>query len=219
MGTEHSSSADGATVVVTFCKNDVAEGSKWYFDPVKECIFGLHSGKMLSWSDRTNNLEIKSYDPTDYNAFWAMPNAEIRHTTGKCLDVAGGSSQSGTQVWLWDCHGGSAQQWTFMSDGTVRTPTGKCLDGADNRMTISDCSGAPHQRWRLSDGWLRLPEMDRVSSNGACASVNSMSFPPNGAMVSLGSFCGGRGTRLPEFYLHGAIQNRLTFKCIVPPNQ
>jgi hypothetical protein len=32
----------------------------------------------------------------------------------KCLDVAEGSTDDGTLVLLWDCHGGPNQRWTLL---------------------------------------------------------------------------------------------------------
>ena len=33
--------------------------------------------------------------------------------SGRCLDVPGASTTNGTQVHLWDCHGGTNQLWTY----------------------------------------------------------------------------------------------------------
>ena len=217
IGAENNSVIEGTFVVSVFCKDDVPENAQWRFDPARERIGGLHHDKTLRWGDAAK-MEIKQYDRSDYEAFWTMPNAQIRHATGKCLDVEGNNNANGTRVWLWDCHGGPAQRWTMYPDGTIRTPYGRCLDAYDNKLTIWDCNNSPQQRWRLSNGNLTAPEMDRVSDDGACATVSRSSFPPNGSSVTLGSSCGPRGTRTPEFYLHGPIKNKLTLKCLLPPD-
>jgi alpha-galactosidase len=57
-------------------------------------------------------------------------------------------------VQLWDCHGGTNQQWTVQGDGTVRgVQSGLCLD-VDRNLTANNtavllwhCTGAANQRW------------------------------------------------------------------------
>jgi len=72
--------------------------------------------------------------------------------SGKCLDVAGGSSANGSAVQLYDCNGSTAQQWTVQSDGSIRS-LGKCLDvtsaaTADGaKVQLYDCNGSGAQQW------------------------------------------------------------------------
>ncbi|MEU9919680.1 RICIN domain-containing protein, partial [Streptomyces sp. NPDC051001] len=35
----------------------------------------------------------------------------------RCLDIPGYSTTDGTQLHLWDCHGGSNQKWTTLTAG------------------------------------------------------------------------------------------------------
>ena len=86
---------------------------------------------------------------------------------GKCVDVNGGSSTSGTAVQLWDCNGTNAQKWTVGSDGTLQA-MGKCLDitgnatGNNSKVEIWDCNGGGNQVWQSqSDGTLRNPQSGR----------------------------------------------------------
>ncbi|MBG0563732.1 glycosyl hydrolase [Actinoplanes aureus] len=71
----------------------------------------------------------------------------------KCVDVAGANAANGTQVQIYTCDvGGSAQQWTVGTDGTIRA-LGKCLDVAaagtadGARIQIYDCNGGNAQRF------------------------------------------------------------------------
>jgi alpha-galactosidase len=57
-------------------------------------------------------------------------------------------------VQLWDCNGGSNQQWTVNTDGTVGgVASGLCLDVTGNATangTLTDlsiCGNAANQRW------------------------------------------------------------------------
>ncbi|MEU7882843.1 lectin [Microbispora bryophytorum] len=79
--------------------------------------------------------------------------------SGRCLDVNGASQTNGTQMQIWDCNGGSNQQWTSTSAGELRVYGNKCLDvnsagTADGTAVIIwDCNGQNNQKWSLnSDG-------------------------------------------------------------------
>ncbi|MFI7336381.1 endo-1,4-beta-xylanase [Streptomyces sp. NPDC050085] len=77
--------------------------------------------------------------------------------SGRCLDVPNAGTADGTQVQLWDCSGGTNQQWTYTSAGELRVYGNKCLDAAGTgngaKVQIYSCWGADNQKWRLnSDG-------------------------------------------------------------------
>ena len=78
----------------------------------------------------------------------------LRNMTGLCLDVPGVSQTNGTQVALWDCNGGTNQQWNLNADGTVTgVQSGLCLaptGGATAKSTpivLSTCDGSFSQKW------------------------------------------------------------------------
>ncbi len=82
--------------------------------------------------------------------------------SGRCIDVVGPATTNGTRVHLWDCQGGTSQQWTFTAAGELRVTVGttvRCLDAAGYGTTDGtavqtwDCTGADNQKWALtSDG-------------------------------------------------------------------
>ncbi|MEV6963359.1 ricin-type beta-trefoil lectin domain protein, partial [Streptomyces sp. NPDC051207] len=77
--------------------------------------------------------------------------------SGRCLDVPNSSTTDGTQVRLWDCTGGTNQQWTATDAGELRVYGNKCLDAAGTgngaKVQIYSCWGGNNQKWRLnSDG-------------------------------------------------------------------
>lgn len=86
--------------------------------------------------------------------------------TGKCLDVSSGSSANGTAAEIWSCNGGTNQQWSATSDGTLRA-LGKCLDatgrGTANgtKIEIWDCNGGTNQQWQSYNGGYRNPVSGR----------------------------------------------------------
>jgi hypothetical protein len=86
------------------------------------------------------------------------------HLVGKCVDLPGWQVTSGTLPQLFDCNGGTNQDWVVRSDGTVRPGfnSNKCLDlqGANTAngtpIQVYDCNGGTNQQWTLgSDGTLR----------------------------------------------------------------
>jgi poly(hydroxyalkanoate) depolymerase family esterase len=102
--------------------------------------------------------------------------------SGRCLDVPGGSSANGTQPNIWDCHGGTNQQWA-VSGQTIRS-LGKCLDAPTNatagvKAQLWDCNGQTNQQWNLNaDGTIRNVQ------SGLCLDVNHAATA-NGSPVIL----------------------------------
>ncbi|MEV7076221.1 ricin-type beta-trefoil lectin domain protein [Streptomyces sp. NPDC093990] len=79
--------------------------------------------------------------------------------SGRCVDVPNQSHTAGTQVALWDCNGGSNQQWTNTSAGELRVYGDACLDAAGQgtspgtKVDIWDCNGGSNQKWTIrADG-------------------------------------------------------------------
>jgi len=84
-------------------------------------------------------------------------NVEIVGTpSGRCVDVPGYSTVNGTQVQLWDCHGGTNQRWTYTSSRQLTVYGNKCLDaygqGTSNGTAVAiwDCNGQTNQQWNLN---------------------------------------------------------------------
>ncbi len=91
----------------------------------------------------------------------------IRGLAGKCVDVAAANPADGTQVQLYTCDGGSAQQWTVGTDGTIRA-LGGCLDvnGGTNAdgtgIQLWTClPGNTHQQWAVNGSTLVNPGTGR----------------------------------------------------------
>jgi O-glycosyl hydrolase len=76
--------------------------------------------------------------------------------SGRCVDVPNQSQTNGTQVELWDCNGGSNQQWTGTAAGELRVYGGSCLDaanqgtGAGTKVDIYSCNGGANQKWTVN---------------------------------------------------------------------
>jgi endo-1,4-beta-xylanase len=71
---------------------------------------------------------------------------------GKCLDVPNVSQADDTQLVIWDCNGGSNQQWTYTSGKQLQVYGAKCLNAASTAngalVTLATCNGGSNQQWR-----------------------------------------------------------------------
>jgi surface antigen len=84
--------------------------------------------------------------------------------SGRCLDVAGGSTANGADLQLYDCIDDPQQHWAFRQGQLqVYGNYGKCLDADSNaggangtRIQIFDCNASANQQWVAGmDGSLR----------------------------------------------------------------
>jgi poly(3-hydroxybutyrate) depolymerase len=115
--------------------------------------------------------------------------------SGRCIDVPGSTSTNGTQVQLWDCHGGNNQRWTYTANRQLTAYGTKCLDangqGTSNGTTVViwDCNGQTNQQWNLNaDG-----SITGVQS-GLCVDVSGAGTA-NGTRIQLWSCHGGSNQR------------------------
>jgi alpha-galactosidase len=75
--------------------------------------------------------------------------------SNRCLDDPNGTTTNGTQVVIWDCNGGTNQQWVRTSGNQLQV-LGKCLDAYDNqtapgtKVEVWDCNGQANQQWSVN---------------------------------------------------------------------
>jgi len=111
--------------------------------------------------------------------------------SGRCVDVPGSTMANGTQVQLWDCHGGTNQRWTFTAGRQLTVFGTKCLDasgqGTSNgtAAVIWDCNGQANQQWNLNTNGT----ITGVQS-GLCLDA-SAAATANGTKIQLWSCTGG----------------------------
>ncbi|MFB9907981.1 GH92 family glycosyl hydrolase [Allokutzneria oryzae] len=133
--------------------------------------------------------------PPSFDVGPAQPRTgPITGLASKCVDVNQGATADGTKVQLWDCDGGTAQQWTFASDGTVRA-LGKCLDVSNSgtangtKIQLWQCNGTSAQQWwPKADGGLVSP------MSGRCLDVPN-SVVANGTQLQIFD-CNGTGAQI-----------------------
>jgi poly(hydroxyalkanoate) depolymerase family esterase len=112
--------------------------------------------------------------------------------SGRCLDVPGQSTTPGTRLQIWDCHGGTNQQWTRTAAGELAVYSGdtrRCLDapgsGAGTAAVIASCTGSGSQRWNVDAGGT----ITAVHS-GLCLDVNGGATANGTAVITW--TCGGQ---------------------------
>ncbi|MGH3648584.1 MAG: ricin-type beta-trefoil lectin domain protein [Micromonosporaceae bacterium] len=114
----------------------------------------------------------------------------IGQQSGKCIDVPYSNGADGQYLWIWNCNGTAAQNWTFPGDGTIRA-FGLCMDVAWGStqngavIQLARCSGNPAQQFVLSGaGDLVNPQANK------CVDVKDWNTA-NGARLHLWDCHGG----------------------------
>jgi hypothetical protein len=104
---------------------------------------------------------------------------------------AGVSQTDGANVHLWDCHGGTNQQWTLTDSAQLTVYGNKCLDARGGGTTsgtpvqIWTCNGSDNQQWRVN------PDGTIVGvRSGLCLEASGWG-KANGTEVRLWSCTGG----------------------------
>ncbi|GHJ12895.1 ricin-type beta-trefoil lectin domain protein [Micromonospora sp. AKA38] len=76
--------------------------------------------------------------------------------SGRCVDVPGSTTTNGTQVQLWDCHGGTNQRFSYTTGKQLTVYGTKCLDASGQgtangtAVVVWDCNGQANQQWNLN---------------------------------------------------------------------
>ena len=115
--------------------------------------------------------------------------------SGRCLDVPGATQTLGTQVQLWDCNGGSNQEWTETAAGELRVYGSDCLDAngqntsPGTKVDIWTCTGEANQKWQLNaDGTISGVQ------SGLCLDASGAATA-NGTLIQMWTCNGGSNQR------------------------
>jgi non-reducing end alpha-L-arabinofuranosidase len=151
----------------------------------------FYEGAMVSGypSDATENAVQANIIAAGYGSGGSGTTGAVRAVaSGKCVDVNGVTTTPGTQLQIWDCHGGSNQVWTRTSSGQLTVYSGsnvRCMDasgqGAGNGtpVIIWNCNGQANQQWQVNPNGT----ITGVQS-GLCLDVSGASTA-NGAKTQL----------------------------------
>lgn len=76
--------------------------------------------------------------------------------TNLCLDVPGGDTSNGNQLWLWECNGRESQRWHMDAVQIRYAPDeSKCIDAGDmsdgTQLFLWDCNGQDQQKWTANE--------------------------------------------------------------------
>jgi poly(3-hydroxybutyrate) depolymerase len=119
----------------------------------------------------------------------------VGQQSGRCVDVPNATTANGTQVQLWDCHGGTQQRWTSTASRQLTVYGSKCLDangqGTSNgtAVIIWDCNGQTNQQWNLN-------------ANGTITGVQS------GLCLDASGAATANGTRIQLWSCHGGTNQQ-----------
>jgi hypothetical protein len=111
--------------------------------------------------------------------------------SNRCLDVPGAATANGTLLEIYDCNGGSNQQWTSLSNGELQVYGNKCLDvpghatTAGTRVQIYDCNDGANQQWTLNSNGTVVGR-----ESGLCLDVTGAGTA-NGTAVEIWTCTGG----------------------------
>jgi O-glycosyl hydrolase len=115
--------------------------------------------------------------------------------SGRCLDVPNVSQTDGTQLIIWDCNGGTNQQWTQLSNGEFQVYGTKCMDvlghatAPGSVVAIWTCNGGANQQWRFNaDGTIVGVE------SGLCLDVTGNNTA-NGTLIEIWTCNGGNNQK------------------------
>jgi len=119
--------------------------------------------------------------------------------SGRCIDVPNSTTANGTQVQLWDCHGGVNQRWTHTASRQLTVYGTKCLDatgqGTANGTTVViwDCNGQANQQWNLN-------------ANGTITGVQS------GLCLDASAAATANGTKIQLWACHGGSNQQWSLR-------
>jgi hypothetical protein len=158
----------------------------------------FYEGAMVAGypSDATENAVQANVIAAGYGGGGTGTGGAVRAVgAGRCLDVPGSSTTGGTQVQIWDCHGGANQTWSRTASGQLTVYNGaSCLD-ADGQGTASGtkviiwpCNGQSNQQWNVGPNGTVTG-----AQSGLCLTVSGSSTA-NGALVQL-STCSGAASQ------------------------
>jgi hypothetical protein len=137
-------------------------------------------------ADRTP-IQIQDCGGGDAQTWSMTPYGTIVGLERKCLDTPYGAN--GTPTWLFGCHYGPNQVWSFQ-DAEVRTASTKCLDVPG----VAPSNSTPAQVWECHGGagqkWTWTERRELRNSQGRCLDAASFT-PSDGTPVVLYECHGG----------------------------
>ncbi len=125
--------------------------------------------------------------------------------SGRCLDIAWGSSDNGANLQIYDCHGGDAQQFALQDLGNGyalmrNVRSGKCLDVSN----FSTANGANVVQWDCHGGTNQ--QFQAVNSGGQVHFINRNS----GKALDVANFGTANGSNIHQWAYGGGSNQQYT---------
>lgn len=126
--------------------SEIGDKCAWTFGPTNS------NGADAVWNGHQYIVQQEWSNAINGCTMGRNASGPIHGPGGKCVDVNGANSTSGTVVQLYDCNNTVAQNWTLTTNGTLQA-LGKCLDiigngtAAGTKVQIWDCNGVGGQQW------------------------------------------------------------------------
>jgi hypothetical protein len=145
----------GAIILGTGGDNSDGADGTWY-----EGV--MTSGEPSAATEAAVQANIVAADYAPASSSGATGPITAGDDSAKCVDDNGLSTANGAKIQMWDCNGGTNQQWTVASDGTLQV-YGKCMDitGANynngTNIELWQCNGGANQQWQAENGTLVNP--------------------------------------------------------------
>jgi 5-hydroxyisourate hydrolase-like protein (transthyretin family) len=163
-------SLSSATNMQIYTSNETA-AQRWYIRStsngytLQNVESGLYLTEVNGTAVQTNNAGTASQWLIMNGSGSATNAVLVNVATNKVLDVKGGQSSSGTQVWTYSFNGTTAQKWSLSAESILSTGTyefvsdlskDKCLDVAGGtkqnggKVQIYTINGTVAQKWKVS---------------------------------------------------------------------
>ena len=169
-------------------------------------------------------LGVQGYQTDQFDNLTVTPNAAGNlagvlkgQESGRCLDVPNATQTDGTTLALWDCTGGTNQQWTATPSKQLMVYGTKCLDAfgqgtADGTpVAIWTCTGGTNQQWTIN------PDGTVVGvQSGKCLEV-AKHATTNSSPVDLWTCNGGANQKWFRGNTVGQLKGQESGRCVDLP--
>lgn len=124
--------------------------------------------------------------------------------SGKCLDVAGWSTNGGAEIIQWSCHGGDNQRFRIYDAGDgfwylQAKHSGKCMDVSG----WSNAPGAKIIQWDCHGG-----DNQKIRAANLGGNLHHMAFKSSGICMDMGGWSTENGGKLIQWSCHAGDNQR-----------
>ncbi|MDD9937811.1 MAG: ricin-type beta-trefoil lectin domain protein [Myxococcales bacterium] len=145
---------------------DEADGQEWYFSG-DNLFLASSPNRCLEnewWSNQSGD-DVFVWTCGGYSTQeWSFERVAVRGWGGLCLDLQNGNTANGTNVQMWECQDGNAnQEWTISDIGEVKfggPNSNACLTAFWGQVFIWECAFPDYQRFTFTANGEIRPTFD-----------------------------------------------------------